>query len=163
MTRQELIRSLSPNSKTRSPLAEKPSETTTKMSNTKTKGENRGDKSIIKRCGEVAGGTTAECVAVCCCCPCALMNFLVLTIYKMPACLCRKARKRHRKRKHDSLLVHTVSKDSCKEELMEKQKAGVGIHDGGESDTGADELEKEMWYRFYATGFWRSPSHRSTR
>lgn len=29
-----------------------------------------------------------------------------------------------------------------------------------ESDKEVEELEKEMWDRFYSTGFWRSPSQR---
>ncbi|KAG2272253.1 hypothetical protein Bca52824_066808 [Brassica carinata] len=34
---------------------------------------------------EFCGGTTASCAAVCCCCPCGLVNLLVLAIYKVPA------------------------------------------------------------------------------
>ena len=48
---------------------------------------------------EVAGGTAAECAAVCCCCPCGLMNLLYLAIYKVPSTLCRRAlRRNHRKK-----------------------------------------------------------------
>ncbi|KAL8543506.1 hypothetical protein ACS0TY_004160 [Phlomoides rotata] len=64
---------------------------------------------------EVAGGTSADCaavccccpcglvnlfvLAVCCCCPCGLVNLFVLAVYKVPAGLCRKAlrRKCHRR------------------------------------------------------------------
>ncbi|KAJ9189115.1 hypothetical protein P3X46_000446 [Hevea brasiliensis] len=171
MTRQVGIRSPSPNEKTRSLLAEKPTKI---MVKTTAKGENRGEKSIIKRFGEVAGGTAAECVAVCCCCPCTLMNLLVLAIFKMPVCLCRKARKRHRssKIKQQPLLVNAVSNGLCREELerevqavVEKQKeVGGGDDDDDDADgeTEAVDLEKEMWDRFYATGFWRSTSQRST-
>nr|XP_033516529.1 uncharacterized protein LOC104113585 [Nicotiana tomentosiformis] len=42
------------------------------------------------RFAEVAGGTTAEYAAVCCCCPCRLVNLLVLTGYNLLAVLCRK-------------------------------------------------------------------------
>lgn len=36
------------------------------------------------RLAEVAGGTTAECAAVACCCPCGIANLLVLAVYKVP-------------------------------------------------------------------------------
>ncbi|KAJ0263830.1 hypothetical protein HA466_0022850 [Hirschfeldia incana] len=40
---------------------------------------------------EFCGGTTASCAAVCCCCPCGLVNLLVLAIYKVPRGICRRA------------------------------------------------------------------------
>ncbi|CAL1372267.1 unnamed protein product [Linum trigynum] len=49
------------------------------------------------RFGELAGGTTAECAAIACCCPCGLANLLFLTIYKVPVGLCRKALRRKRR------------------------------------------------------------------
>nr|GFA73841.1 2S globulin, glycoside hydrolase, catalytic domain-containing protein [Tanacetum cinerariifolium] len=51
------------------------------------------------RFAEVAGGTTAECAAVCCCFPIGLVNLLVLAAYGVPAGLYRKALKRKRRRK----------------------------------------------------------------
>ncbi|KAF2322408.1 hypothetical protein GH714_014752 [Hevea brasiliensis] len=116
-------------------------------------GENRGDRSMkIKRFGEVAGGTAAECTAVCCCCPCTVMNILVLAIYKMPACICRRARERHRvmKRQQQTLLVHAGRNDLCREELerevqavAEKQKpCGGGDDDDGKTE--AVDLEKDV-------------------
>ncbi|KAJ8570594.1 hypothetical protein K7X08_037566 [Anisodus acutangulus] len=62
----------------------------------------RGGGSVVwkARFAEVAGGTTAECTAVACCCPCGIVNLLVLAVYKVPAGLCRKAlRKNRRNRK----------------------------------------------------------------
>ncbi|KAE8056913.1 hypothetical protein FH972_013645 [Carpinus fangiana] len=50
-----------------------------------------------QRIGEVAGGTATKCATICCCCPCSVMNLLVLTVYKVPAGLRREAWK-HRKR-----------------------------------------------------------------
>ncbi|KAG8644152.1 uncharacterized protein LOC110617251 [Manihot esculenta] len=161
MTPEVRFRSPSPNGKSRSSLEEKPTDLKTTTN---------GEKSVkIKRFGEVAGGTAAECAAVCCCCPCTLMNLLVLAIFKMPACICRKAKKRHRLgRKQRSLLVHAGRDDRDGGELegelqaKEKQKAtGVG-DDDDDGKTAAVDLEKEMLDRFYATGFWRSPSQRST-
>ncbi|GLT96337.1 hypothetical protein SLE2022_139650 [Rubroshorea leprosula] len=43
------------------------------------------------RFAEVCGGTVAECTAVCCCCPCGIVELLMLAIYKVPAGLCRRA------------------------------------------------------------------------
>ncbi|EEF46529.1 conserved hypothetical protein [Ricinus communis] len=153
---------------------ERPIKTTEKLAKTTTKG-GRGEKhKKTKRVGEVAGGTAAECAAVCCCCPCALMNLLVLAIFKMPACLCKKAKKRRslRKKRKQALLAPSGSNDLCIEKLerevraaVEKQK-GNGGDDGDDDHDGENEavdLEKEMWDRFYATGFWRSPSQRSTK
>ncbi|XP_050224537.1 uncharacterized protein LOC126674173 [Mercurialis annua] len=122
----------------------------------------RGDKT--KRLGEVAGGTAAGCAAVCCCCPFTLMNFLVLAVFKVPACLCKKAKRRRRlkkKKKMQALLSPGPScsrNDLCIETLERKVRGGDGRDDAGIE---AVDLEKEMWDRFFATGFWRSPSQSS--
>ncbi|KAG2305841.1 hypothetical protein Bca52824_025589 [Brassica carinata] len=47
---------------------------------------------------EFCGGTTASCAAVCCCCPCGLVNLLVLAIYKVPRGICRRALRIRRRR-----------------------------------------------------------------
>ncbi|XP_062172130.1 uncharacterized protein LOC133877750 [Alnus glutinosa] len=132
-----------------------------------------------RRLGEMAGGTAAECAAVCCCCPCSVMNLLVLAVYKVPAGLCRKAwkqRKRHRlikmkNQKHmtTGLLPHrpgsAVVGPTCAE-LEAEMKRPIGVEDEdedmGDGGTDAVDLEKEMWDRFFAGGFWRSPSQRET-
>lgn len=125
------------------------------------------------RLGELAGGTTAECAAICCCCPCGLVNLLVLTIYKIPAGICRRALKRKQRKKlikkglfpprgrgygcgscdDPELHIHPMARveDSLREfdgeEAVKKEEAML-------------RLEKEMWETFYGTGFWRSPSQR---
>lgn len=121
-----------------------------------------------RRFAEVAGGTAAECAAICCCFPCSIMNFLILTVYKVPVGLCKKMWRKRGKRRH----------------LAKKNKAaaatataGAGIewpHNGREMEDREDslpssflssedmELEKEMWERFYGAGFWRTPSQRET-
>ncbi|PHT30737.1 hypothetical protein CQW23_29657 [Capsicum baccatum] len=122
------------------------------------------------RFAEVAGGTAAECAAVCCCCPCGLVNLLVLAVYKLPAGLCRKVLRRKRRR----LII--------KKGILEKDEFELSIHpfnDGGggsggattltevysgtslKSDKDVVALEKEMWSKFHGAGFWRSPSQRS--
>lgn len=40
---------------------------------------------------EIAGGKTAECAAILCCCPCGLLDLLILAVVRLPAGLCRKA------------------------------------------------------------------------
>lgn len=51
-------------------------------------------------------------------------------------------------------------KEAAKKE--ENIAAGAGSGGGGEGvpETGGDFSEKEMWDRFYGTGFWRSQSQK---
>ncbi|XP_050383465.1 uncharacterized protein LOC126800194 [Argentina anserina] len=132
------------------------------------------------RLAEVAGGTAAECAAVCCCCPCGLVNLLVLVIYKVPAGLCRRVlRKKRRQRlikkgllqpSHlhctcdcdgRELQFHPLGRfESLSSEFKAVQK--LMMEDDESSDPDVIELEKEMWDRFYGTGFWRSPTQRET-
>lgn len=121
------------------------------------------------RFAEVAGGTTAECAAICCCCPCGLLNLLILAVYKLPAGLCKKAlkKKKGQRAKKTGLLLQRRS-SACGGDETEKQVHPVAVDmlpiDKLEKpDSTAKEvsdLEKEMWERFHSTGFWRSPSQR---
>ncbi|GFP94933.1 hypothetical protein PHJA_001637700 [Phtheirospermum japonicum] len=117
--------------------------------------------------GEVAGGTMAECAAVCCCCPCGLANLLVLVVYKVPAGLCRKAlrKKRRQKLMKEGLLPPRRIKCSCDEELhvhpVTSPLSFVTALETASDNKEILELEKEMWGQFYSAGFWRSPSQRS--
>ncbi|KAL8147493.1 uncharacterized protein LOC141693631 [Apium graveolens] len=124
-----------------------------------------------KRLKEVAGGATAECAAVACCCPCSVLNLLVVVMYKVPAGLFRKALRHKRRRrimKKERLLpgsgkeveVRTMlSGDSVMMvKAMEKNDDASSKALG--KDDGMMKLEKEMWEQFYQTGFWRSPSQR---
>ncbi|KAJ8768196.1 hypothetical protein K2173_021136 [Erythroxylum novogranatense] len=117
--------------------------------------------------GEVVGGTAAECAAVCCCCPFTVMNLVVLAVYKMPACLCRKAVRRHRSRKRKRHQGPPFSGGRSRDKLVgEITRSGVAESekDGDhrtDQETVAVDWEKEMWDRFYnGTGFWRNPSKR---
>ncbi|XP_021811820.1 uncharacterized protein LOC110754989 [Prunus avium] len=127
------------------------------------------------RLAEVAGGTAAECAAVCCCCPCGLVNLLVLVIYKVPAGICRRVLKKKRRKRHakKGLLQPRHCKCTCGFDGSELQFHQVGfdcgleindmthkVADGESVDEDVLQLEKEMWDRFYSTGFWRSPSQR---
>lgn len=115
---------------------------------------------------EVAGGTTADCAAVCCCGPCAVVNLVVLAVYKVPAGLCRKALRRKRLRrlmKEGGLPPRSCG---CDEEFFELHHISshvsmVSALNSLPEDTEVVELEKEMWDKFYGAGFWRSPSQRS--
>ncbi|XP_059463158.1 uncharacterized protein LOC132192003 [Corylus avellana] len=126
------------------------------------------------RFAEVAGGTAAECAAVCCCCPCGLVNLLYLAIYKVPSTLWRRALRRNRRKKlvkkglfpprrrqfscgcdETEIQIHpVVAENGLSSEIKPAQKE--------ESEREAMELEKEMWQRFCSTGFWRSPSQRES-
>ncbi|XP_041028047.1 uncharacterized protein LOC121268016 isoform X1 [Juglans microcarpa x Juglans regia] len=125
------------------------------------------------RLAEVAGGTTAECAAVCCCCPCGLVNLLYLAIYKFPAGLCRTMRKKRRQHLvKKGLLPPRRRRCSCGIDETGKQIHPVVAVDGlmlemksaqtEESEREVMKLEKEMWEKFYSTGFWRSPSQRES-
>lgn len=122
------------------------------------------------RFAEVAGETTAECAAVACCCPCGLVNLLVLAVYKVPAGLCRRALKKKRLRRmikkgllqprrrrcpcgcdDTELQIHPISGDVTDTDISVKSN---------ESEQEVMDLEKEMWEKFYSTGFWRSSSQR---
>ncbi|XVF55918.1 hypothetical protein PTKIN_Ptkin06aG0074300 [Pterospermum kingtungense] len=120
--------------------------------------------------GEFCGGATAECAAICCCCPCGLANLLVLAIYKVPAGLCRRAlrQKRLRKLRKKGLLQPRNHLGHCGCEDCEFQIHPVvcleeifpDVETSEEAEKAVMELEKEMWEKFYGTGFWRSPSQR---
>ncbi|KAJ7975908.1 Pollen preferential protein [Quillaja saponaria] len=122
------------------------------------------------RFSEVIGSTTAECAAVCCCCPCGLANFLVLAIYKVPAGLCRRALKKKRRQRliKKGLFPPRRHRCTCGCDETEIQIHPMAIADlsdikspeSKEPEKEVVELEKEMWNRFYNTGFWRSPSQR---
>lgn len=137
-----------------------------KLTNEKKKG---------KKVGEVVGGAAAEFTAVCCCCPFTLMDMLILAVYRVPTGLCRRAwrkRMRQRRKRRKGLLAGDLSVGKCQE--GSNWPAGLDVEaemklvaenlnaDAGDCD-GANEavdLDKEMWDRFYGTGFWRSPSQR---
>ncbi|XP_062082502.1 uncharacterized protein LOC133788882 [Humulus lupulus] len=128
-----------------------------------------------RRIGEMAGGTAAECAAVCCCFPCALMNLLVLAVYKVPAGLCRKAWAKRKKRQRLAKMGLLPQRPSgpgglardeleaeikrVKDAALEQDKINGGGGNQGATST-IDLLEEEMWERFYGSGFWRSPSQK---
>ncbi|KAK8504458.1 hypothetical protein V6N13_126134 [Hibiscus sabdariffa] len=123
--------------------------------------------------GELCGGATAECTAICCCFPLAVTNFVVLAIYKIPAGLCRRAFQRMRQRKLQLQEEGLVQQCSNQRGQGGWENSCFPIH-GGESEEeffpavegceeteeAEEELEKSMWQKFYGAGFWRSPSQK---
>jgi len=116
-----------------------------------------------RSCSEVAGGTAAGCAAVCCCFPCVMAEVVVLATVRAPAALCRRAARVRKGRRRSASAGQAT-------EIYE-----LLVDDGGIVEVDANaaeavalpvkpaleetgELEKEVWARFYGTGFWRSPS-----
>ncbi|XP_019153619.1 PREDICTED: uncharacterized protein LOC109150167 [Ipomoea nil] len=123
-----------------------------------------GPEAVRKaRFAEVAGGTTADIAAVCCCCPCGLVNLVVLAVYKLPAGICRKAIRSKRRRKMMKNGMWPVRHCSCPDSELQIHpiSSPSAVAAALESDNEVVELEKEMWDRFYGAGFWRSPSQRT--
>ena len=133
--------------------------------------------------GEVVGGTAAECVAVCCCFPCGLANFLLLTMYKLPTGLCRKILRNRRRRRVIKERSLQPKRRNCSCGCCDDVNGLVRIYpmclnDASDikrlqysseesvvddNDKEAIALEKEMWERFYSAGFWRSSSRRESQ
>ncbi|KAL5137394.1 hypothetical protein HKD37_10G027763 [Glycine soja] len=128
--------------------------------------------------GEAVGGTAA----VCCCFSFGLANIMYLAMYKVPAMLCQKALRR-KQRSRRLLLFQTTEEAAavpsrprctcgcCDDIISVGRVYPLCSNDGGdvavlrsrssvEKDKEVVELEKEMWERFYGSGFWRSPSQR---
>lgn len=116
--------------------------------------------------GEVAGGAAAECAAVWCCGPCAVVNLVVLAVYRVPAAVCKKAwrqakRQRFMRRRLGSAAAESTVHARLKEEdptaeiVFEENVVNGELND-------VVVLEDEMFERFYGAGFWRSPSQRDT-
>lgn len=121
-----------------------------------------------KRVAEVAGGTTAECVAVVCCCPCGLVNLVVLAVVKLPAGLYRLAvRKRNKRRAMGKMKKGAAVSAESKASGNNIGPASPGFSEAVAVQWPAKspaaevlEMEKEMWSQLFGTGFWRSPSQR---
>lgn len=125
--------------------------------------------------GEVVGGTAAECAAICCCCPCGIVNLLVLAVYKVPAGICRKVLRRKRTQKvkgqgylqprkcgcheYDLVQVHPLTEILSTVDVLESETESESESESENKDV--IELEKEMWDKFYSAGFWRSPSQKT--
>ncbi|CAK8544179.1 unnamed protein product [Lathyrus sativus] len=127
--------------------------------------------------GEVVGSTAAECLAVCCCCPCSLANIFLLAVYKLPAGLYRRLLRKRRRRRIMKAGMSQPKRLNCCCGCCDDVNGVPRIYpmcindasdikrlyDGSfedNNDESAMALEKEMWERFYSAGFWRSSSRR---
>lgn len=117
------------------------------------------ETSAGQRLAEVAGGTTAECAAVCCCCPCGIVRLVVLTFVWLPAGLCRKAIKKKIRKKSLKILEQSRRFDEDSELQLDKLDLEDLWPDKSPSMV-VLEAEEEMWSNFYGSGFWRNPSER---
>ncbi|KAL3623462.1 hypothetical protein CASFOL_032278 [Castilleja foliolosa] len=118
------------------------------------------------RFAEVAGRTTAECAAVCCCCPCGLVDLLVMAVYKLPAGICRKALRKKRRQRLAKMGLGPPRKCGCDENEMHihavtPTASMVRAMELSAENPEVMELDKEMTEMFYGGGFWRSPSRRN--
>ncbi|WOH06251.1 hypothetical protein DCAR_0625674 [Daucus carota subsp. sativus] len=118
---------------------------------------------------EAAGVTTAGCAAVCCCLPVGAVAIIFLMVYKVPARLCRRALRMKRRRRLLKRAVSWHGGRSCECGFFDEvhtMSCGSDQEWYGspvEMDKEVMELEKEMWDKFYGTGFWRSLSQREGR
>ncbi|XP_051114235.1 uncharacterized protein LOC127239905 [Andrographis paniculata] len=115
----------------------------------------RGRTGRKVRMAEVAGGTAAECAAVCCC-PCSLLNLVVLAVYKLPAAIFRKALRRKRRRR---LLPRKYGYDEKEIGIVNGAISPVGVVN--DENKAVVELDREMFEKFSGGGFWRSSSRKS--
>jgi len=111
--------------------------------------------------GEVAGNATAECAAICCCVPCAVVDMVALATYKVPACLWKKATINNRKKR----LLKQMKKD--RKNLLEHENPGgpgpetVVVGPTMEELLAKEDLpEEDLWARFSVNGFWRGNSQK---
>ncbi|XP_040385144.1 uncharacterized protein LOC121055949 [Oryza brachyantha] len=114
--------------------------------------ERRRAREQRPRCGEVAGGTAAECAAVFCCFPFAVVELVVLAAVRVPAALCCRAVRGGRRRRVVACRASKVKKAEaaeCKAAPAPAPEHGI-----------LADVEKEVWASFYGAGFWRSPSQR---
>lgn len=123
------------------------------------------------RFAEIAGGTTAECVAICCCCPCSVFSILVLLALRLPAGLCRRALRKRillRRAKKRAALVGAGSGGSAQigaaaaaegepDDFAAMKLVMLVRNEWPELSPEADVRELEVWSEFSGGGFWRSP------
>ncbi|XP_039012790.1 uncharacterized protein LOC120142102 [Hibiscus syriacus] len=104
--------------------------------------------------GGMVGGSAAECTAVACCFPLAMVEMLFLGLYKVPAGLCKKARGK-KKRNSQNLGLHpTTPMDDLDTDLDRMVKGKLSGDNEADGSVDSEKLLDE----FPGTGFWREPS-----
>ncbi|XP_039137119.1 uncharacterized protein LOC120274651 [Dioscorea cayenensis subsp. rotundata] len=121
-------------------------------------------KKPSSRFGELAGATTARCAAVCCCCPCGILDLVVLAMVRLPAGLCRHAflkgirRVAKRNKGTTTELLLPIPKGRIEEGCLSPDDRKMVISRLPYEEEA--QLERQMWDQFYSTGFWRSSSQK---
>ncbi|XP_030444736.1 uncharacterized protein LOC115667274 [Syzygium oleosum] len=93
------------------------------------------------RLAEVAGASAAECAAIWCCCPCAIADFFLLAVYRVPAGLFRRALRKRRRRR----LTRQVA-FAPKREVRSSKKCTSGHNrDGNGADDGEGAGTENAW------------------
>ncbi|KMZ57352.1 hypothetical protein ZOSMA_87G00990 [Zostera marina] len=104
---------------------------------------------------EITGGVAVSCAAVCCC-PFAILDFLVFAVVKLPAGLWRKARrksKQKKKKKEENVEEnHTVIETTTAMMTTTLPPLTTELEAFGNMD------DDDIWESFANTGFWRSHS-----
>ncbi|XP_075499751.1 uncharacterized protein LOC142538278 [Primulina tabacum] len=119
------------------------------------------------RMGETAGG----CMAICCCCPCAMIHLFILGVYLLPAALWRRKNRRRLLKKSRKILSDEEGLDHRKGNTNSRISMSIfGFYgdedrwssDGedGSSKNNTVDWDNEMWDQFRVSGFWRSNSER---
>ncbi|KAG9441373.1 hypothetical protein H6P81_017227 [Aristolochia fimbriata] len=115
---------------------------------------------------ETAGNTAAECAAVCCCCPCGLLDLVVTTFVKLPGGLCHRAIRNSRRRRRAKRIGQggALRRPEMEEESDRRMIFPIDDIVPWSPDRSPSivvlEVENEMWTKFYNNGFWRSISER---
>ncbi|XP_068646330.1 uncharacterized protein [Aristolochia californica] len=120
----------------------------------------RRSQSTCSKIAETAGVTAAECAAVCCCCPCGLLDLVVTTFVKLPGGLCYRAIRNSRRKKRAKKLGHLSLKQLEVEDPIYPINDIIPWSPERSPSVIVFEVEKEMWSKFYNNGFWRSISER---
>lgn len=121
--------------------------------------------------GEVAGGTTAACAALCCC-PCGLVHLAALAFVKLPTGLCKKALKKIKKKVKAKKRVQDKPADDTEEIHVSEESSMALARDefmGSSDPRGVVKLQivvtrlstEECWQEVTGkgyVGFWRNYS-----
>ncbi|XP_020598548.1 uncharacterized protein LOC110038120 [Phalaenopsis equestris] len=97
------------------------------------------------RFAELAGGKTAECAAICCCCPFGLIGLIIFAVVRLPAGLCHRALRKRillwRSKKKAKLLSFRSSSGWNSE-----SSSGSGSDNGssGSSDKIGSAMDEEL-------------------
>lgn len=126
------------------------------------------------RLAECAGRTTAECLTICCCFPCGLLNLLFLAAVRLPAGLCCRLIRKHiilqRSKKKPAILGPRSGGDGSVKARLSVGDAGMTVVKFVEDSrptrspaTEVVEMEEAVWSKFHSSGFWRTPSQGEDR